>query len=783
MGDHGGRLLTYCLVFMSVSRGAPVPESSILRVGSARIDVPLREVRGRDGAGPMRRVTPKALGVLLELAARPGQVVGREELLAAVWPGTLPTDDVLTQAITQLRKAFRAACGPEECIQTIAKSGYRLLAPVQWELAPPPPPVVRTTGDHPVALAEPATAPAHAAAPRPATLVAAAATPAGRPGHRWGWAALVGSVVLATLAWAAWSRWSSPPPARVPPPAASALVPAREPPAVLRVTSAPGPESSPTLSPDGRRVAYVAVPAEGATPALHVQAVTDAAARVLSRPVAPAADDSPAFSPDGQRIAYRRAWPDGRCEVRIAEANGLGDRRIAACPAGTAPGLDWSPDASRLVAALAADPLRPTRLQVLELASARWTPLPTGAGVADIEAMPRFTPAGDAVVFVRNAQAGDLWRVGIAGGTATRLTRLQADIRGWSWAPGGETVVLSHFLEGDFRLARVGLGDGRATDLGLASAQQPAVARGTARLAFVESSAAFGLQRARLPAGGPSAHVLEPMLPSTGRDLMPALGPDGDQLLFASTRSGSLALWSARLSDPASLRRVAGVQPRARHAPVWREDGRKALLPTVDARGRGGLMEFDAASGTARALPVPGSQPQQAAYGAPGELLVVEAPQDGPARLARYDTRGTPWRLLARWPDATRVRVAAGRAWFTRPGRVGLWSLDLTLDPGSLRVEDAARPALAEQRLWEIDAEGRAWLLGPVPGCAARLRPLGRDTGPGRCLDARNRPAFNGFSLARDGRSALFAAVTDEEADIAVLPLAAALSGKSLNIR
>ncbi|PSD26087.1 hypothetical protein C7E12_18730, partial [Stenotrophomonas maltophilia] len=46
--------------------------------------------------------------------------------LPEVWPDTLPTNDVLTQAVTQLRKAFSNDDDSGQAyIETIAKTGYR----------------------------------------------------------------------------------------------------------------------------------------------------------------------------------------------------------------------------------------------------------------------------------------------------------------------------------------------------------------------------------------------------------------------------------------------------------------------------------------------------------------------------------------------------------------------------------------------------------------------------------------------------------------------------------
>lgn len=91
--------------------------------------MPLREVLA-PGAR-RRRITPKAISVLAALIEQGGRVVSRDALLAQVWAGTLPTDDVVTQAISQLRKAFDDDRGNPRYIETIAKHGYRLLAPVE----------------------------------------------------------------------------------------------------------------------------------------------------------------------------------------------------------------------------------------------------------------------------------------------------------------------------------------------------------------------------------------------------------------------------------------------------------------------------------------------------------------------------------------------------------------------------------------------------------------------------------------------------------------------------
>jgi DNA-binding winged helix-turn-helix (wHTH) protein/TolB-like protein/Tfp pilus assembly protein PilF len=75
------------------------------------------------------RVEPKAMEVLMRLAADPGQVVTRRQLFDAVWPGVVVGDEALTQSVIKLRRALGDASRAPTYIETISKRGYRLVAP------------------------------------------------------------------------------------------------------------------------------------------------------------------------------------------------------------------------------------------------------------------------------------------------------------------------------------------------------------------------------------------------------------------------------------------------------------------------------------------------------------------------------------------------------------------------------------------------------------------------------------------------------------------------------
>jgi len=68
----------------------------------------------------------KPLELLRYLLGRPGEVVRKEDLLDAVWPGVTVVDASLATAISKLRKAL----GEQEIIQTVPRVGYRIAVPV-----------------------------------------------------------------------------------------------------------------------------------------------------------------------------------------------------------------------------------------------------------------------------------------------------------------------------------------------------------------------------------------------------------------------------------------------------------------------------------------------------------------------------------------------------------------------------------------------------------------------------------------------------------------------------
>jgi TolB-like protein/DNA-binding winged helix-turn-helix (wHTH) protein len=70
---------------------------------------------------------PQAFAVLRYLAERVGRLVTKDELMQALWPGLVVTDDSLVQCIHEIRRAFQD--NDHVVLKTAPKRGYRLVLP------------------------------------------------------------------------------------------------------------------------------------------------------------------------------------------------------------------------------------------------------------------------------------------------------------------------------------------------------------------------------------------------------------------------------------------------------------------------------------------------------------------------------------------------------------------------------------------------------------------------------------------------------------------------------
>jgi DNA-binding winged helix-turn-helix (wHTH) protein len=113
-----------------------------VQFGVFELDLQKAELRRQGVRVKLQEQSLKALQVLLE---HPGQIVSREQLRTHIWPADtfVEFDQSLYSAMARLRDALGDSSDSPRFIETVARRGYRFIAPV--DLLEPSRPAIRTT--------------------------------------------------------------------------------------------------------------------------------------------------------------------------------------------------------------------------------------------------------------------------------------------------------------------------------------------------------------------------------------------------------------------------------------------------------------------------------------------------------------------------------------------------------------------------------------------------------------------------------------------------------------
>lgn len=655
---------------------SPPPPGPRVRIGEFVVDLSAREVSG-PGPESRSRITSKALAVITEMAINPGQVLSRDELMDRVWTDAFPTGDVLTQAITTLRKAFADNAESPRYIETISKSGYRLIAPVQW-------------------LAEGTSHPS--ATPSADGVFAGRLSPDGsamtRRGRQAGRSVVwigVAALVLIGIGWVASSG------NRATDRGDSMSGPRLDTPVV--VVAGAGDDWGPRLSPDGAMMVFVSSEHAGESTRLFLQATSLAAARPLTNPAASERDLVPTWSPDGRNIVFQRHSEEAECRFMQISASGGTARELGRCASDVVLLYDWAPDGSHLVVGALRDDQRDAHvIHRLDLATGKFSALDylTPAGSLDLE--PRYSPDGRWLAFRRNLSSADLWMMPAAGGTPTRISNIATDIRGFDWSPDGQHLVLSSVSEGEHRLSALNIKDGSMTALGISAAIFPDFPLRGYELAFEVNRGQLGLATLSIQA---PAQTPARVLASSASELNGEIAPDRSVVAFYSDRSGKAGVWIAPVEpDTGAPDSVPGLMPIARFNPSWSADSTRFLVIGFGTGG-GGLYEVSRASLRPTQLSVAFGAPRFAAYLANDRLLVGVIADDQQSMWVA-EREGNALRPLHQIESVSYGRADASgqRIFFTRVGQPGLWETDSSFSRTQSVFE--LWPSISGYKMWTL---------------------------------------------------------------------------------
>jgi eukaryotic-like serine/threonine-protein kinase len=343
-----------------------------------------------------------------------------------------------------------------------------------------------------------------------------------------------------------------------------------------QLTTAPGQEIYPSLSPDGKLLVYASLAAGNWD--IYLQRVSGATPINLTRDSA-ANDTQPAFSPDGEQIVFRSDREGGG--IFVMGATGENVRRLI--DHGHNPA--WSPDGQEIAYSLGsfARPSErgnyPGALRVMKVATGE-----TRQVTATDTVQPNWSPHGDRIAYwgVQGSGQRDLWTVGARGGEPVAVTNDPALDWNPIWSSDGQYLYFASDRGGSMNLWRVPIDEQTGKLLG---APEPVTTPATysgyisfsrdgRHLAYAQVVHQINLQQVSFdPAKGKIE--AKPVWITQGSRIAtdPDFSPDSEWVVFGATGDKQEDLFIVR-RDGTGLRQITNDKHKDR-APRWSPDGQR----------------------------------------------------------------------------------------------------------------------------------------------------------------------------------------------------------------
>jgi eukaryotic-like serine/threonine-protein kinase len=544
-------------------------------------------------------------------------------------------------------------------------------------------------------------------------------------------------------------------------------------PKLTPLTSYPGYELQPALSPDGKRLAFV-WNGEAGNYDLYIKPVEGGEAIRLT--TAAAHDLHPAWSPDGRNLAFLRVTPEGSQLLRIPAAGGtehkLMDISLAeggwesdASVMGRGPGPAWSPDGRSLAIGARSGRAGPDAIHLFSLATGALrqitSPEPDSIG----DSLPAFSPSGRRLAFIRSASRRgitDIYVTPVSGGDARRITWDKKDISGLAWSSEDRLLFTSNRAGGIMLWSIDAHGGGpQAAAIAVRNVRDVAAAAG--RLAMAEFFRNSNIWRVDLVHRDRPA---EKLIATTRRNDSPKYSPDGRRIVFGSDRAGPYDLWIAD-ADGSHTRQITHFGGLPVGTPRWSPDGRQIAFDSVkDAHSV--IYTVAADGGPPRLVAQDSWDDMMPSWSVDGRFIYYASRREGDVlRTWKKAVDGGPAVQITHHSGGEALEAPDGQLVYFSDGYNGIWQV--TPDgrneapaPGLEGVRHSRYFALSPRGLYFLRTDSPPWLVHFYDFAAHRISPVA-------AIEKTILYGTPDLSVSPDDRWLIYAQLDDSGSDIVML--------------